>query len=233
MYMKLFLLITILILLSCKNNSEKNEEFLSDSEVPAYEIIDKKKNEKTRKTKNVVDVLYKDTIFNREDLKRVLLDVYEKNKNENEFQYHDKPTVLGVYIYTSKESATDDRSSWIGMLTKVPKDILPALTYNDFRMEGQKDLHSNETSEDEKDYQDLLKYFQQRDIDFCEFYKNIGKIEKESIDKADEKYPEFGIKHLDYSEELIQKERTKLSRQHHIHDSIFTYAVVFGSKYCP
>lgn len=231
--MKQFLLITILILLSCKNNSEKNEEVLSDFEVPAYEIIDKETDENSRKAQIVVDVLYKDTIFNREDLKRVLLDVYEKNENENGFQYHDKPTVIGVYIYTSKESATNDRSSWIGMLTKGPKDILPALKYNDFRMEGQKDLHSNETSEDEKAYQDLLQYFKERNLDFCKFYKNLGKIEKESIDKADEKYPEFGIKHLDYSEELIQKERMKLSRQYHIHDSIFTYAIVFGSKYCP
>lgn len=78
--MRQFLLITILILLSCKNNSEKNEEVLSDFEVPAYEIIDKKTDENSRKAQVVVDVLYKDTITNKENLKRVLLDVYEKKK---------------------------------------------------------------------------------------------------------------------------------------------------------
>lgn len=57
-------------------------------------------------------------------------------------------------------------------------------------------------------------------------------MELECIRKADKKYPDFGEKHLAYSEKLIEDEQKKLILKHSLADSIFLQVSVFGFSYC-
>lgn len=221
-----FCLTTILLslLTSCDNNS--------DSSVPKYEIVNEEKTETSNKAQLIEYVVYKDTVYTQALLEKVLLDVYDKNKDRNLFANHDSPTVFGAYLFTSKEISEKNKSAWIAMLTKGPKDSEPRLLFNDLKIKSLQGLNDNIKSEDEVAYEKLTAYLEERNLELCSFHTQLQDMELDCIHKADAKYPDYGIKHNEYSQKLMEEEREKLAKQHNLADSIFTRVSVFAMSYC-
>ena len=87
-------------------------------------------------------------------------------------------------------------------------------------------------SKDEIEFERLTKYFKDKGLDFYSFYKQIGDIKLDCIHIADKKYPDFGIKHDDYSYQLMEKERKKIKKKYKLSDDIFSEVGAFGMSYC-
>lgn len=73
---------------------------------------------------------------------------------------------------------------------------------------------------------------QKRGLELCTFYKQLGDMEIDCIHKADKRYPNFGVKHSDYSEKLMEAERNKLKKKYKLSDDTFVNVSVFGGSYC-
>jgi hypothetical protein len=220
----LYLLTSLLLMSRCGNNSS--------SSMTNYEIVNEEKTETSTKAQLIEYVVYKDTIYTEDLLKKVLLDVYDKNKDKNLFTNHNSPTVFGIYLFTSKEIAEKDKSAWVAMLMKGPRDPEPRLSYNDLKIKSLQGLNDNIKSEDEVAYEELTKYLEERNLELCSFYTQLGDMELDCIHKADAKYPDYGIKHNEYSNKLMEEEREKLAKKYNLADSIFINVSVFAMSYC-
>lgn len=219
--------ISFLSLTSCGNQPDKQESKLN------FEIVNEEKYETSNKAQLVEYVVYKDTTYTQDALKKVLIDVYDKNKNKDLFKNYDAPTVFATYVFTSSEIFKSDKGAWICMLTKGPLDSEPRLSFNDFKLKSLQGLNDNEKSEDEIALDKLNEYLEERGLELCSFYKQLGDMELECIHKADAKYPNYDYpKHGDYSEKCMKEERKKISAKYDLADSIFVRVAVFGMNYC-
>ena len=224
---KFSLIVTLFILLaSCANDGKNNTS-------KKYEIVNEENYETSNKAQLIEYAVYNDTIYTENALKNVLLDVYKDNKDKDLFENFDAPTVFGVYVFTSKEILESDKSAWICMLIKGPSDSEPRLSFNDFKLKSLQGLNDNKKSEDEIALDKLNEYLQERGLELCSFYKQLGDMALECIHKADAKYPNYDYpKHGDYSAKLMKEEREKLSTKYDLADSIFTRVSVFGMSFC-
>ncbi|ELY2010341.1 hypothetical protein SL057_001385 [Flavobacterium psychrophilum] len=198
---------------------------------PKYEILREEHLETSNKAQLIEYAIYKDTIYNEETLKSVVLKIYDEHKNKDLFENFDAPTVVSVYLYTSKESA-NDKSAWICMLLKSPTSEEPNISYNNLKMNSFEGLNDNKKDESEVANEKLQLYLKERNLELCSFYKQLGDLELESIKKADIKYPEFGLKHREYVESIRVEERMKLIQKYNLTDSIFGQVSTFGMAYC-
>jgi hypothetical protein len=205
---------------------------ISNVKIPNYEVLREEKTETNNKAQITTFAIYNDTTYTESIMKKVMLDIYDKTKNKNIFENHAAPTVVGAYVYTSKKMAENDKGSWIAMFTKGPNDEEPKLFYQDIKINSLQGLNDKDTSSDEIALQNLNNYLGERKLILCDFYKQLSDIELECIRKADKKYPDFGEKHLAYSEKLIEDEQKKLILKHSLADSIFLQVSVFGFSYC-
>lgn len=218
------LLISITIsLYSCSDNQTKI----------SYRIISEEKVETNNKAQLIEYAVYLDSTYSQEELKIVLLDIYDDYKDKDVFEKFDAPTVIGVNIYTSEDLAKNDKSSWIAMLSKYPNKNEPTFSFNDYKINSLQGLNDNEESKDEIALKELKSYLQERDLELCSLYKQLGDMELDCIHKADAKFPNFDYpEHINYSEKLMEEERKKILTNYNLADSIYTTVIVFGMSYC-
>ncbi|WP_310556720.1 hypothetical protein [Flavobacterium sp.] len=212
-------LFAILLFISCNKTTTK------------YEVLKEEKKETSGKALLIEYVVYNDTVYKEETLKNIVLEVYEKNKNKDLFDNFDAPTVVNVYLFTSVEAA-NDKSEWICMLSKSLTSTEPTISFNNLKMNSLSGLNDNIKDESEIAYENLKKYLNDRNLDLCSFYKELGRMELESIHTADAKYPDFGAKHTEYVESIRKAEREKLIQKYNLNDSIFGQVTTYGIAYC-
>ena len=63
-----------------------------------------------------------------ESLRALLLHQYRILSNRGGFKYHDRPTLVSVYVYDSQEKARGGMGQWVGMLLKSPTTDGPEIT---------------------------------------------------------------------------------------------------------
>jgi hypothetical protein len=236
----LLILLSVTLLINCNNdkkqkiNSESNniKEKLIKKRKLDYEIVYKDVNETKSKAQVIMYVVYNDTIFNKDALSDVLLEVYFRNRKSDVFKNFDEPTVVGVYVFTSKEQIETDKSSWISMLIKSPNDESPKLSYNEMKLKSLAVLNDKVKSRDEITLDGLNIYLEKKDLTLCKLYKEFSKYELENIHKADSKYPNFGKEHSDFITELDKADRKRIVSKYMLADSIYTLTIVFGPIYC-
>jgi hypothetical protein len=59
------------------------------------------------------------------DLRSLLSARLEEANRRGGFRYHDRPTVVGIYAYSSKADAASGVGQWVGMLSKTPSSVRP------------------------------------------------------------------------------------------------------------
>lgn len=216
----------ILLWLFCGCNTNSNNS------LPKYEVLKEEKFESSSKAQIQTFAVYNDTMYTKELLKKVMEDIYNKTKNKNIFENHNAPTVVGAYVYTSKEMAENDKGAWIAMFTKGPNDKEPNYLYMDIKINSLQGLSDTLISANETNLNSLNSYLKERNLDLCVLYKQLSDLELECIQKAEEKVPDFGKKHLEYSDKLMEEGRQKLMLNYNLADSIFNEVVVYGISYC-
>ena len=142
----LLILLSGFLLTNCKNDEKQKttsetEKVAETENIPErrkldYEIVNTDIVETKNKAQITKYVAYNDSIFDKDALSDVLLEVYFRNRKANVFENFDEPTVIAVYVFTSVEQAKNDRSSWISMLVKGPNDESPRLSYNELKLKS-------------------------------------------------------------------------------------------------
>lgn len=197
-----------------------------------YSVYDKVKSETGNKAQVLLYAFLEEDADTETELENTLKDLYEQNKDEGGYQNFDKPTVVGVYLFTSEKLGRQDKSAWLGMLMKGPSDTEPRININSMKLKSQSALKDNETSEDERQLAALNKTLAKQGLELCSFSKLLGDIELECIHEADKKYPNYGMEHVDYVDKLNAVERNKLRKKYHLSADVFTKVNVFANVYC-
>lgn len=238
-YTNILYLLLLIGLMSCDNNKTSDSTKLQESEMTipqepfaTYKILKTEPYEDSNKAQiKSYAYLTNDTI-SKENLSGTLTEIYGTLQNYNRFKNFSSPTVIAIYLFTSKEKATNMPESWVAMLSKTPSDNQPRISFNDWQLKALEGLTDNEKSDDEKKYDELSDYLKKRNTDLCFIYKILYDLEETTIHQADIKYPDFGIEHLEYQSKLYKQEKKKLFNKYNINDTLSTYITVFGMNYC-
>lgn len=231
-------LIGMFLLISCGNNKQEqgNLQNIPDhSSVPEdskYEILKIEPFESTSKSQVKCTAYLTTDSISKGVLTESLLKIYSELKNYHGFKNYSAPTVIGIYLYTSKEMASTMEASWIAMLAKTLSDNQPRISFDDQKIEALKSHTDREKSPDEVMLEKLNEYFKKRNTDLCSLYKNLYDIEGATIKEADAKYPDYGIEHSNYQSKLYNIEQKKLFKKYKITDTLSSYITAFGMRYC-
>jgi|SRR5690606_2782194 len=238
----LLILISGILFTNCKNDQKQTptsetEKITETEMIPEkrkldYEIVNTDIVETKNKAQITKYVAYNDSIFDKDALSDILLEVYFRNRKAKVFKNFDEPTVIAVYIFTSVEQAKNDRGSWISMLAKGPNDENPILTYNEMKLKSLAGLNDKVKSKDEIALDNLNEYLKKKNVTLCDLYKQFGSYELDNIHKADAKYPDYGKEHSDYVTKLDKADKKRIMSKYKLADSIFTQTIVFGMAYC-
>jgi hypothetical protein len=237
----ILLLASLTIFSACNNNDTTQTSQIEQSpstddqatvKALPYEIVTTEPYETKGKAQIKAYAALKSDSVSRATLTATLNDIYSSLKNYSQFKNFSSPTVIAVYLYTSKDKATNMQESWIAMLSKTPSDPEPRISIDDMKLTAVSGQNDNAKSEDEKKLEELKTYFSKRHTDLCTLYKTLYDLEGDCIKKADQKYPDFGIEHSNYSSKLYKQEKNKIFKKYNIHDSLSTYITVFGMNYC-
>ncbi|WP_303315196.1 hypothetical protein Q4Q34_16040 [Flavivirga abyssicola] len=68
------------------------------------------------------------------------------------------------------------------------------------------------------------------DLSVCQIYKDVSEIERKSIKDADNKYPDFGKKHLEYSEKLRIERTKQYWIEKGISEELFNKAILYSDE---
>jgi hypothetical protein len=235
-----FFLSVLLIFTSCNNSKKQNEgdSLLSSAKTVTttaprnnYEIVSEEKSEMSYKAQLIEYVLYKDTVYTEDVLRNTVLEIYNLNKSKDVFDTHDSATVVGVYLFTSKE-AMKDKSDWIAMLINGPDNKHPKITFNNFKLTALNDLKDNIKSKDEIELDKLNAYLNERGLELCSLADRLKKLELDNIHKADAKYPDFGEEHMAMTEKLDAQGYKKLRIKYRLSEDIFVKVSIFAGSYC-
>jgi hypothetical protein len=165
-------------------------------------------------------------------LENALLAIYEQYKDATGFKKFARPTVVGVYLYTSERLGKQDKAAWIGMLMKGPSDAAPNTRIDKLKFRSQSSLEASEGTEDEIEFEKLNKELFERGLELCSFNKRLGEIELACIHKADKKYPSYGLLHQAYVDELQEEARKEICQVHNLDDGILNKVNVFAMAFC-
>ena len=112
--------------------SIQNNEPNALSQIPAtmtYQILDEETSDVPIKTQVTVNLLVSGTIT-QEGLKKLLGNFYREIMARRGFKYHEAPTNVYIFAYTSKERA-ESGYLWIAMLDKSYSDSGPKISINE------------------------------------------------------------------------------------------------------
>lgn len=166
-------------------------------DVPSYTILNEDIRDVPLEAQVILNVLVSDKIT--EDGLRTLLDhLYTSTKKRRGFKYHDSPTSIYIYVFTSKERAESGRGQWIAMLQKGYHDVKPEISIKTWQIAqlSAKPEEKFGLSEDARK----------------QIYSEIVKAEDRAVVEAERKYPLPDPLVMDPSQVVIV-EKKQLERQ--------------------
>ncbi|ACU63085.1 hypothetical protein [Chitinophaga pinensis] len=220
-----------LVIFSCSSPNAPTDEKTKSPTSNNYDILSEEKYETSGKAQLLEYAVYKDSIYTKVALEKIVLEIYNLNRDKNIFKQHDAPTVIGVYLYTS-QNAFKDRAEWIAMLTKGPYDSEPRISFNDFKITALNGQNDSSKTNDEIELEKLKSYLQERGLELCTFADTLKKVELDNIHKADAKYPDYGDKHMAMIKQLDTQFYESLKKKHKMNENIITKVAIFAMSYC-
>ena len=122
-----FLLMSLLVLGACQSSSTEKQD---TSDIPEYSILSEEVYDAPVKTQIVLNLLVEGEI-SETGLITLLTQQYSSLLTRTGFQYHDFPTNIYIYAYTSEERAESGMGQWIAMLQKDYDDVNPTINVNE------------------------------------------------------------------------------------------------------
>lgn len=131
---------------------------------------------------------------------KILLDqLYSSTKAKKGFKYHDSPTSIYIYAYTSKERAESGMGQWIAMLQKADAETSPTISINE-RQIAQLGAEPEERfglSEEKRK----------------EIWKELILIEDRAMEEALKRYPKELEKQIEMERRLIDEHKNRLAEE--------------------
>lgn len=98
--------------------------------LPTYSVLDEDIYDVPVKTQVTLNILVSGEI-SEPGLRALLNQLYSSTKARRGFKYHDSPTNIYIYAFTTKERAESGMGQWIAMLQKSYDDIKPTISINE------------------------------------------------------------------------------------------------------
>ena len=97
------------------------------SDLPEFVVDDESVEEMPIKTQVTQQIIASGELT-EENVRALLLHQYRILSQRGGFKYHDRPTLIGIYVYDSPEKAHGGMGQWVGMLLKRPTGSEPEIT---------------------------------------------------------------------------------------------------------
>ena len=98
----------------------------SNSATRGYTLLDEDLDETPGKTQVTMNILVPESATDQE-LTELLNQLLQDASQRTSFQYHEHPTVVGIYAYASREHAAAGMGQWEAMVSKTPLDPEPSV----------------------------------------------------------------------------------------------------------
>lgn len=98
--------------------------------MPNYSVLNENVYDIPLKTQVELNILVSGEI-SETGLKALLNKLYSSTKAKKGFKYHNSPTNIYIYAFTSKERAESGMGQWIAMLQKSYGDVSPKISINE------------------------------------------------------------------------------------------------------
>lgn len=187
--------------------------------LPDYRIIENKKHDSPIKSQVVMRALVSGQIT-EEGLKALLGKLYDSAIARRDFKYHDCPTNVFIYLYTSRENA-ETGSAWIAMLGKGKGDK-PRISVKKAQMKllGKKPQVKFGLSEDKRKA----------------VFKEAVAAQDRAMREADSKYPpeqqaaskEIFLKSIEYQRMLSERYERQVAKKHGLTRKQFKQITIEG-----
>lgn len=212
-----------LILTNCRNNSTNRKE---TTQLLKYSILNEDIYDIPLKTQISLNVLIEDSTINKENIKDLLKHLYDKTISRSGFKYHNNPTNIFIYAFTTTDKAKSGMGQWVGMISKGHSENLPSINISDLQLNAINEIEVNKWH---------LTYIQRQEI-----WSKIIHLEDKSQIEADKKYPldQAGItfkdikKNSELMKSLKEKYEKELAKEYHIEkvivDSVGLEGIVNG-----
>ncbi len=131
---------------------------------------------------------------------KILLDqLYSSIKAKKGFKYHDSPTNIYIYTYTSKERAESGMGQWIAMLQKTDAETSPTISINERQI-------AQLGAEPEERFG--LSEEKRKGI-----WKEIILIEDRAMEEAIKRYPKELEEQIEMERRLIDEHKSRLGEE--------------------
>jgi hypothetical protein len=165
-------LILAIILSDCGNTSTKS---LEASQLLKYSILSEDIYDIPLKTQIKINVIIEDSLINKENIKSCLTQLYDETIIRTGFKYHNNPTNIYIYAFTSIDKAKSGMGQWVAMISKGYNDKLPSINISEIQLNAIDEKEVNKWN---------FTYIQRQEI-----WSKIIYLEDRSRLEADEKYP--------------------------------------------
>ena len=223
---------------ACTNNKpvddNQTNSSLGQEPFAAYKILKREPYETAGKAQvKCYAYLTTDTIT-KDRLSATLTRIYDDLKSYNNFKKFSSPTVIAIYLFTSKERAENMTDLWIGMLSKSPSNDKPDISFDELKIRALQSLADKIKSDDTKKYEFLTEYLKKRNTDLSSIFKLLYDIETTTAKQADIKFPnDMGTtEYTDYKTKLYKEEKSKLFKKYNIDDSLSGSIDTYGLYFC-
>jgi len=166
-----------------------------------YTLLKDSSYETSRKAQVDKSYLVEERPLSKEKLRFLLEYLYKKALTVTDWKHHDKPTVIRIILYASKNDF-EAKEDWVAMANKnaFPNSTV-SYSISDSQLRGLVGKAG--------DRRWGLAIEKRKKI-----YVSIVKAVEKSIKVADEKYPTDTFKSMDYSEELAKKYYKEIAKKH-------------------
>lgn len=168
---------------------------------PEYTILNEDIYDAPIKTQVELNILVSGEI-SEASLKTLLDQLYSSTRARKGFKYHDSPTSIYVYAYTSKERAESGMGQWIAMLQKAHAETKPTININERQLAqfGAEPEERFGLSEEKRK----------------EIWKELILIEDRAMEEAEKRYPEQWEKEIEMQRRLIDENENKLAEKYEL-----------------
>ena len=150
--------------------------------LPQYTVLLEDIYDVPIKTQVVLDVLVSGEISDF-GLRALLSQLYSSTKARTGFTYHDSPTIVFIYLFTSRDRAQSGMRQWIAMLAKGYDDAVPTITVDERQIAqlGAEPVERFGLSEEQRE----------------EIWREIIRADHRAIEEAERRYPYPYHEHLE------------------------------------
>jgi len=162
--------------------------------MPNYSVLDEDVYDAPVKTQVALNILVSGEI-SEPGLEALLNQLYSSIATRGGFKYHDSPTNIYIYMFTSKERAESGMGQWIAMLQKSYADVEPTISINERQIAqlGAKPEQKFGLSEAERQ----------------QIWNEIVKSEDRARREAEQEFPDLDPLDPNYSQSLFVEQLEK------------------------